>query len=359
MNTVFDPVRLGSLSLPCRLVRSATAERIAMDSEGDGERMGMIHGALVRGGVGLIITGHIAVSPSGRVHPLMAGLYTDRQAGEWRRAVERIHRAGGRVVAQINHGGGRCPDGTEGGPRCVSPLPDRPKDPMRGTALTGEEIAQAIAAFTAAARRARDVGMDGVEIHGAHGYLGSQFLSPATNLRTDEWGGTLEGRARFLRAVVREVRQAVGPGYPVGMKLGALDDPPNGLTVEESLLAAEGFVQDGLDFVEVSGGFHADVVRRKIRPGKGEGYYVPVARRFKERLSIPVIVVGGLRSLTVMNEAIGSGSCDAVAMCRPLICEPDLPQRLQRGEASGCIGCNLCLFRNDAMTVCHAKKRTP
>jgi 2,4-dienoyl-CoA reductase-like NADH-dependent reductase (Old Yellow Enzyme family) len=127
------------------------------------------------------------------------------------------------------------------------------------------------------------------------------------------------------------------------------------LTSEDTLTAAEWFAADGLDFIEISGAFRKDLVRRKVTPGKGEGYYVPVARRFKERLSIPVIVVGGLRSLPVMNEALCSGACDAVSMSRPLICQPDFPQRLKRGEQSACIGCNLCLLRNDQMTACYAK----
>ena len=354
MTTLFDPVRLGSLSLGCRLVRSATAERISMDAEGDGDRLGIFYEPLVRGGVGLIITGHMTVHPSGRHHARMAGIYTDRQRAEWRRAVERVHRAGGRIAAQINHAGGRAA-ATPAATVCVSPLPDRSPDPMRGTELTEKGIEELIAAFGTAARHARDIGFDAVQVHGAHGYLGSQFLSPLTNRRTDSWGGSMEGRARFLRHVVRAARSAVGPDYPLGMKLGALDSGPAGLTVDDTLAAAGWFVEDSLTFIEISGAFHAEIAARKVKPGKGEGYYLPLARQFKERLSIPVIAVGGLRSLETINSALTAGACDAVAMSRPLICEPDLAVRLRSGGKSACIGCNLCMLRNDDVTQCYAK----
>lgn len=357
MKTIFDPITIKHLSLPSRLIRSATAERLAMETPEEGERLGSMYAALVRGGVGLVITGHIAVHPTGRLHPLMAGLYEDRHTIAWRRAVTLTHEAGGFLVAQINHGGGRVkPDGQT--PLCVSSLPNRAHDPMWGTPLTPEMIEALISAFARTARLVQDIGMDGLQIHAAHGYLGSQFFSPATNRRTDEWGGTLEGRARFLQRVIQAVRGAVGSDFPIGMKLGASDDDPVGLQIEESLQAAEWFQKDGLDFIEISGAFRSNIAARKVKPGVGEGYYLSIARRFKERLSIPVMAVGGLRSLETMNSAIQSGICDAVAVARPLIRQPDFLSILRQGGQSDCIGCNLCLLNNTQVTECHARHRT-
>jgi 2,4-dienoyl-CoA reductase-like NADH-dependent reductase (Old Yellow Enzyme family) len=236
-------------------------------------------------------------------------------------------------------------------------LPDRPQDPLDGAPLDSAMIETLILAFANSARLAQTAGLDGVEIHAAHGYLGSQFLSPATNRRTDEWGGALENRARFLRRVVRAVRAAVGPAFALGMKLGVCDDAPAGLQIADTLRAAAWFQADGLDFIEISGGFRADLCKRKVKPGADEGYYLPLARQFKEALSIPVIVVGGFRNLAAMNAAIGSGACEAVALARPLIRQPDLLATLRRGESAECISCNLCLLQNDRPTECYARLR--
>lgn len=356
MATIFDSLTIKNLVLPSRLIRSATAERLAMEDPADGERAGAIYAALARGGVGLIITGHIAVHPTGRAYPLMAGLTGAQHLAAWRRAVELTHAAGGLLAAQLNHAGGRA-NPVGGDPVCVSAMPDRPRDPMRGAPLTSAMIAELVVAFAQAARLAQDVGMNGVQIHAAHGYLGSQFLSPAVNRRADEWGGCIANRARFLRQVVRAIRAAVGPGFPVGMKLGALDDQPGGLSMEDSLQAAVWFQKDGLDFLEISGAFHAQTCLRKVKPGAGEGYFLPLARRFKEVLAIPVIAVGGFRSLAAMNAAIGAGVCDAIAVSRPLVRQPDYLHVLRRGGQAACISCNLCLLRNTQPTECYARGR--
>jgi 2,4-dienoyl-CoA reductase-like NADH-dependent reductase (Old Yellow Enzyme family) len=353
---IFNPLKVNNLTLPNRMVRSATAERIAMLSEEDGERLGNIYAALARGGVGLIISGHVAVHPSGRLYPAMAGIYAEGNFKAWRRAIEITHRAGGRLCLQLNHGGGRCAKGAEGEAYCVSCLPDFPSDPMTGIELTGDKIGMLIRAFAAAAKKARELGADGVQIHAAHGYLVSQFLSPLTNRRQDQWGGNLENRARFIRLVIQSVRKETGSDFPVGTKLGAGDDDPSGLTIEDSMQVAEWLGDDGLDFVEISGGFRADICRRHVKAGRNEGYYLPLAARFKAKLKIPVLAVGGMRSLLKMNEAIALHQCDAVSMSRPLIRQPDLPQILQAGGESTCRGCTLCLLHREGPTACQAQR---
>lgn len=357
MFSVADSLKIKNLVLSSRLVRSATAERLIMEKAEDGRLLGELYAELVRGGVGLVITGHIAVHPTGRVSALMPVLDDALGVAAWREAAAAVHAVGGLVAVQLNHGGGRAHPSADVQPYCVSSLPDRPRDPLQGAVLDVAGIELLIAAFAQSARLAREAGMDAVQIHAAHGYLGSQFLSPTANRRGDEWGGSLENRARFLRRVIRAVRASVGADFPIGMKLGALDDDPSGLSAADALQAAAWFQEDGLDFIEISGAFHAAVCLRHLKPGPKEGYYLPLARQFKERLSIPVIVVGGWRSLETINAAIGSGACDAVSLARPLIRQPDLLALLRQGGRSECIGCNLCLLTNDRRTECHALRR--
>lgn len=356
MTTIFDPLITKKFSLCSRIVRSATAERIAMQNEDEGRLLGEKYAALIKGGVGLIISGHIAVHPSGRLYPSMAAIYTEENLSAWQQAVALTHKAGGMLFLQLNHGGGRCRESNDVKPLCVSYLPDRPNDAMLGAELTGAQIQDLIKAFADAARNARAVGADGVQIHAAHGYLVSQFLSPLTNNRKDEWGGPLEGRARFLLMIVRAAREATGEKFPIGVKLGACDDDPSGLKIEESLQIAEWLATDGIDFIEISGGFRSDITRRRVGPGKNEGYYLSFAARFKKEMTIPIFAVGGLRSLEKMNETLSLNQCDAMAMSRPLICRPDFPNILRAGGKSVCRGCNLCLFKNDQPTTCHAPK---
>ena len=356
MPTVFDPFKIKNISLPSRIVRSATAERIVMRDERDGETLGQMYAALAEGGIGLIISGHIAVHPSGRLHPSMPLLNGGVNAKAWWLAVSLAHKAGGTLFFQLNHGGGRCRVDNNVNV-CVSYLPERSNDAMLGAELTGKDIRELITAYAEAAHHARELGADGIQIHAAHGYLINQFLSPLTNRRVDEWGGALEGRANFLRCVVRVVRESVGKDFPLGVKLGACDDDPAGLNIEETLQVAKWLEEDKIDFIEISGAFRSDIAVRKVGPGKNEGYYLPFAAQFKKVIKIPVLAVGGLRSLEKMNEALLTNQCDAVSMARPLICQPDLPVILRAGGKSTCRGCNLCLLKHDQQTACHALKR--
>jgi 2,4-dienoyl-CoA reductase-like NADH-dependent reductase (Old Yellow Enzyme family) len=357
MPSVLDPLTLAGLRLPCALIRSATAEYIPLDTPDDAPRLAAIYTALVRGGIGLVVTGHIAVHPTGRIQSQMAAAFSDVHRHNWAHIAAQVHHAGGLLVGQINHCGGRCTPQAVGTPVCVSLVPDRTRDPMHGDELTPAMIAELIAAFAASARTLKECGMDGIQLHAAHGYLGSQFLSPLTNKRNDDWGGRLANRARFLREVVRATRRALGPGVPLGMKLGAADSEPGGLTIDEAVQAAQWFVADGLDFIEISGAFHQDTIKRRLRAAADEAYFLPFARAMKAALPIPVISVGGFRSLAVMNDAIASGACDAVALCRPLIRQPDLPAVLAAGGACTCVSCNQCFLHRTEGLVCRRDAR--
>jgi len=343
---LFTSGKIGSLTVPNRLVRSATAERMA---DGDGrprpalERM---YRDLARGGVGLIITGHTYVHPSGKAHSEMTGIYSDALVPGLAALADAVHDEGGLIAVQINHGGMQC--SREAVAETMAPSAvaasflERPAREM-----TPDEIAAMIQAFAQAARRVKEAGFDGVQIHGAHGYLISQFLSPFANQRTDEWGGDLAGRMRFLEAVCRAVRAAVGADYPVFIKLGMMDGVEGGLTPEEGAQVVAALAGMGLDGVEISGGIGGDRnlnARLGVRSEADEAFLRPLAHRARPVTRLPIALVGGFRSRRVMADVLDAGDADFISMCRPLICEPDLPNRLRLGqqERSACISANRC-----------------
>jgi len=343
---LFTPENIGPLALPNRLVRSATAERMA-DANGQPKpRLKALYEELARGGVGLIITGHMYVHPSGKAHLEMTGIYSDEMIPLLAELADAVHREGGQVVVQINHGGMQCSRETV--PETIAPSAvDAPflKRPARE--MTPDEITLLIQAYGQAARRAREAGFDGVQIHGAHGYLISQFLSPFVNRRADEWGGDLEGRMHFLRAVCQTVREQVGPDYPVFIKLGMMDGVEGGLTPKEGVRVVAALEGMGLDAVEISGGIGGVRnlnIRTGIRSEADEAYFRPLARQARPVTRLPIILVGGFRSRRVMEEVLADGDADFVSLCRPLLCEPDLPNRLRAGlqERSSCISANHC-----------------
>ena len=345
MTKLFSPVQLGTLTLPNRLVRSATAERMAdADGRPKPSLVSLMRG-LAEGGVGLIITGHMYIDPAGKCHPEMAGIYDDGLVPGLASLVDAVHAAGGRVAVQINHGGMQCSRETvdEGiAPSAISA--DFLQQPAREMRV--DEIEATIAAYAGAARRAQAAGFDAVQLHGAHGYLISQFLSPFVNRRTDGWGGDLAGRMRFLREVCGAVRAEVGPDYPVFIKLAMLDGVGGGLTLDEGVQVVAALAEMALDGVEVSagiGGGDVQASRAGVRGPDDEAYFRHFAQAARAVTDLPIMLVGGFRSRAVMDEVLASGDADFISLCRPLICEPDLPRRLQAGQTkAACISGNRC-----------------
>jgi 2,4-dienoyl-CoA reductase-like NADH-dependent reductase (Old Yellow Enzyme family) len=346
VSMLFAPGNINTLTLPNRLVRSATAERMVDADDRPRPQLKQLYRELARGGVGLIITGHMVVHPSGKAHPEMAGIYSDGLIPSLAELADAVHQEGGRIAVQINHGGMQCSRETV--PETIAPSAvDAPflKRPARE--MTPEEIELVIQAYAQAARRAREAGFDAVQIHAAHGYLIGQFLSPFVNRRTDEWGGDLVGRMRFLRAVCQAVREQVGPDYPMFTKLGMMDGVDGGLTLEQGVQVVAALEEMGLDAVEISGGIGGSRslnTRTGIRPGADEAYFRPLAQGARPVTRLPIMLVGGFRSRRVMEDVLAAGDADFISMCRPLICEPDLPNRLRLGlqEQSACISANRC-----------------
>jgi len=346
VSLLFTPGTMGNLRLPNRTVRSATAEFMA-DVEGRPRPpLKELYRELVRGGVGLIITGHMYVHPGGKANVEMTGIYSNELLPGLTELAQAVHDEGGRVVAQINHGGMQCSRKVVQGTIAPSAVAvDFLGQPARE--MTVGEIKLVIAAFAQAARRAKAAGFDGVQIHAAHGYLIGQFLSPFVNKRTDEWGGDLQGRMRFLREICRAVREQVGPDYPMLTKLGLVDMVDGGLTLSEGLQVVAALESMGLDAVEISsgiGGKTSGSARPGIKTEVDEAYFRPWAKEARSMTRLPIMLVGGLRSRGVMEDVLASGDADFISMCRPLICEPDFPNRLRQGlqERSSCISANRC-----------------
>ena len=348
MAGVFEESVINGMRLSNRLVRSATWEGMAEPDGRPTDRLVKMYEALARGGVGLIITGYAFVRPEGKQLPGKMGMHTDAFEKEYRRMTDAVHEAGGKITVQLVHAGGQT-SSEWAGRRPLAPsavkadqFPETPEEMSR------EEIGEVVAAFGKAAGWAKEWGFDAVQLHGAHGYLINQFLSPLTNRRTDGYGGRVENRCRFLLEVYDAVRGAVGNGYPVCIKLNASDNVPGGLELEEALYAAGKLGEAGIDAIEVSAGTQASgdrtPARTKINSPEKEAYHLDQARRVKEVAGCPVMAVGGFRSYEVVEKALGEGGVDYVSMSRPFIREPGLANRWLGGDLSParCVSCNGC-----------------
>ena len=347
MGTLFDQLTLNGMIMHNRLVRSATWEGMCEPDGRPTQRLIDFYRILAEGGVGLIITGYAFVSLEGKQLPGKMGIHVDDFFTEMRVLTKTVHEQGGKICIQLVHAGGQT-DSKNAGHRPLAPsLVKVDQFPEQPAELFKEEIARLVVAFADAARRAKEYGFDAVQLHGAHGYLINQFLSPLTNRRNDEYGGSIENRCRFMLEVCRAVRAAVGSDFPVMIKLNGCDNLEGGLSAEDALFAAKALDAEGIDGIEVSGGTGASgsrtPVRTKIDTVEREGYNLELAKGIKAAVGCPVITVGGFRSFEVAQRVVKDG-IDGVAMSRPLIWEPDLPRRWQGGDTSKakCISCNGC-----------------
>ena len=355
VSVLFEKTQIGSLTVRNRLIRSATAEMMADEAGRPLPQMSELYRDLARGGVGLIITGHMYVHQSGKAHPGMTGVTSDDLIPGLATLAGAVHAEGGVVAMQINHAGRQSRGGLLDD--SIGPSEHPAKPPRSGAReMTINEIEMIIDAYAQAARRAKEAGFDAVQIHAAHGYLVSQFLSPIANRRTDEWGGSFENRTRFLIRIVSAVREQVGPDFPVLAKLGMRDESNEGLTLEEGVAIVGKLREWGLDAVEMSGGLAETGtfnIAGEVGPGENEAYFRSWAQAARDAAKLPVILVGGMRSLATMEDVLTSGDAQLISMCRPLICEPDLPNRLATGTqtASACVSRNRCWPRKEDIGI--------
>ncbi|MFQ6110451.1 MAG: NADH:flavin oxidoreductase [Nitrospinota bacterium] len=350
MSLLFEPFELGGLGLPNRIVRSALYQGMASPEGEVTEELLSAYRALSRGGSGLLITGSAYVSLDGRSGGRMLSAADDSTLSGLRKLSSILREGGGRGILQLFHAGRQTTQEFTGG---KTPLaPSELEEPTLGTrprALTEGEVEGICDAFASAARRAREAGFDGIELHAAHGYLLSQFLSPHTNRREDKWGGSLEGRLRILLEIRERTGSLAGEDFPVLVKINTEDGIPGGLEPEGAAGVAERLLGAGFSAVELSGGmFEAGdfTVRKGLRPKEEEAYFLDAAREIRKRAKGPLILVGGVRSRSVAEGILAEGAADLISLGRPLTREPDLPLLWQEGkEGADCISCNLCIMK--------------
>lgn len=347
MSHLFESAKISSMVVRNRFVRSATWEAMATPEGVVTPRLIETIAALAKGGVGLIISGHAYVRPEGQAGPLQMSASSDELIPGWRQMAAAAHDHGAKMVLQVAHAGYFAAHNLTGTPPLAVSAAVKLDDIPRKE-LTPADIHEVVHAFAAAAARAKAAGFDGVQIHSAHGYLFNQFLSPLFNRRTDAYGGSLANRVRVHLETIRAVRQAVGTDYPVLIKLNGRDFAEGGLEPEESVEAAALMEQAGLDAVELSSGMTKfstfGASRTRISTQKKEAYNQEEAKVFKQRLRIPLVLVGGIRSLPVAEGLVAQGVCDFISMSRPLIREPDLVNRWKSGDRrkAACTSDNLC-----------------
>lgn len=341
MSLLLSPLTLRSTTFRNRLWVSPMCQYSATDGLPDDWHL--VHLAqFASGGAGLVLAEATAVSAEGRISPRDTGLWNDAQRDAWARVVAGVHARGAHVGVQLAHAGrkastwwpwasasGSVP-ADDGGWPTVAPSALAFDGYDVPAALTADGVEQVVVDFRAAARRALDAGFDVLEIHGAHGYLLHQFLSPLSNERTDAWGGSLDNRARLLLDVVRAVRDESGPDVPLLLRVSATDWAPGGLDVDDVATVAGWAREAGVDLVDVSSG--GLVAHQQITVGPG--YQVPFAARVREVAEVPTAAVGLLTTPTQAEDVLVSGSADAVLVGREFLRDPHLGLRAE-GELGG------------------------
>lgn len=373
----FQPGNIGSMTLKNRLVRSATFEHAATDKGEVTDFIVELYRNLAEGGVGLIITGHAAVHPRGFSNQRMMRILDDSYIAGMRKIVKAVRRVGNecKIVLQLNHAGrNHLQQGLEKYVVAPSPIFDVlfQRTPR---ALSAEEIEEVVESFAQAIRRSRDAGFDGVELHAAHGWLLSLFLSPRTNKRDDSYGGTTEKRTSILDQIFKRARQLVGEDYPILVKINTEEYLPDGIDIEESKRIARILAGIGFAAIEASGGMWESLTRTKeelgwepvpipearigIRKRSQEAYFWENARKIRKEVDVPIILVGGIRSLAMVEEILREGSVQFCAMSRPFIREPDLPNRWMYGRQrkAACISCNACLPKHNRPLECRVAQK--
>jgi 2,4-dienoyl-CoA reductase-like NADH-dependent reductase (Old Yellow Enzyme family)/thioredoxin reductase len=343
---LFSPLVIGPVQLPNRVVSSGHDTVMAEDGM-PGDRLIAYHEARAAGGTGLIVVQVAGVHPSAKytTHVLMAD--DDACIPHFARLADAVHRHGTRIFQQLFHDGRELMESEDGTlPVALAPssVPNE-RFHVMPRAMSVEEIREMVRCYGDAARRMRQAGFDGVEVVASHGYLPAQFLSPRTNLRTDEYGGDLDGRARFLREVVEVVREAAGPDLAVGVRISVGEESPDGLTRDDSLQALR-LIGPMVDFVSVVQGTSATLAGSDhIVPPMtfAPGYTSAASRAAKQVVDCPVIVAGRINQPQDAELILERGDADATAMTRALICDPEMPGKAEGGrldEIRACIGCN-------------------
>lgn len=378
---LFKETKISGISVKNRIIRSATHDGLADENGAPSDKLIAKYEFLAKNEAGCIITGYAAVSRNGvSPYPRMMKIFDDGVIDKYKELTDAVHRHGAPVILQIAH----C--GRQTSSKAIGMQKVAPSDvlhafyPDKAKVLTESEIYQIIDDFVAAAIRAEKAGFDGVQLHGGHGYLLHDFLSPYGNRRKDNWGGSLENRCRIVELIIRGIKEKTN--LPVWIKISAEDNRKGGMNIDSTVEICKRLEKAGCDAIEVSCGTVQDgmnTMRSNLMPMDAvfryrepcasfpkilnkialpaanlinplikqpkplENFNVGNAQIIKKNVSIPVIVVGGIYKVSDMEDIIASGKADFVSMCRPFICEPDLAKKLHNGQAQAkCIMCNYC-----------------
>ena len=378
---LFNETKIGNISVRNRIIRSATHDGLADKNGAPEDKLIARYEYMAKNEVGCIISGYAAVSPEGvSPYPGMLKIYDDNTIPRYRELTQAVHRHNTPIILQIAH----C--GRQTSSKAIGMQKVAPSDvlhlfyPDKAKVLTEKEIYGIIEAFVAAAARAQKAGFDGVQLHGGHGYLLHDFLSPYGNRRRDKWGGSLENRCRIVELIIKGIKEKTD--LPVWIKLSAEDNRKGGMNIDDAVEICKRLEKAGCDAIEVSCGTvqdgmntmrsekmpmdavfkyrepcasfpkqlnkiilpMANLVNPLIKqPAPLENFNVENAARIKRAVSVPVIVVGGIHKVNDMENIISTGKADFVSMCRPFICEGDLVAKLKKGQAQAkCIMCNYC-----------------
>ncbi|BAX81072.1 NADH:flavin oxidoreductase [Labilibaculum antarcticum] len=349
---VMEKTKIRNLELNNRIIRAALWMKMA-DKDGHiTPQLYKVYEELSKGGVGMIITGYSMVDPNDRPNPGMMGIYNDSFIEEHRKLVDTVHSNGTPIAIQLAYGGSQnyhpdFQDATLFGPSAV-------KNRLTGITpkeMSKEDIQHLTKMFTSAAIRAQKSGYDAVEIHGAHGYLLSQFLTPFCNRRTDEYGGTIENRSRIIVDVIQSIRKAAGDNFTIMVKMNHDDymDEGEGLTLADAVEVAKILEKAGADLLEISGvnetsGKGVGPARTKINKPELQSYFLEPTKQIAEAVTIPVLLMGGNRDFKRMQGILNDTSIAYFSIARPLLYEPDLVNKWKDNPDYKplCISCNAC-----------------
>lgn len=392
----FQPYEFAGIKLKNRIIRSATHEGLADESGAPTSALTQKYLQLAKGGISAIITGYSGVHPEGRcAYHRMLMINSDENIPAYRAMTDAVYASGTPIILQIAHAGRQTRSKITGfQPVAPSAIRDRYFNEETPRALNDEEIEEVITAFVRAAIRAKSAGFDGVQIHAAHGYLLAEFLSPYMNRRTDRWGGSTQNRFRIVGEIFRRIGAEL-PGFPVLVKINGTDGRKNGMRMPEAVEIARLLEGVGCAAIEVSCGVDEDgffsirsernpvdavfhynfkvhnapawirpvlkfFLRRALEPKLPSRLYnVPAARAIKAAVSIPVIAVGGIKTLTELRSVFENNDADLASLCRPLILEPNLIEKYISGKQTEakCISCNYCALGIESEPLrCHFGK---
>ncbi len=354
---IYDPFQIGNLTIKNRLIRSATFE-FGADSGRITPRIIKLYRELAAGGSGLIISGMQAVLPGAGIGPTMVETTYDRYVDDMKQLTDVVHENGSKLFVQLNHAGYGT-DWRHGYDRLgVSERLVAENCTYQET--TPDEIKIIVEAFGKAAKHCKGAGCDGVQIHAAHGFLINTFLSPYFNHRTDAYGGSIENRSRILFEVYAAIRNAVGNNYPVSVKIPFSDRVSPSITPDECIYVCKELEERGIDMIEITSGVTYDGGESSLTPlgnkESKEGNFLTGAVQVADAVSVPIVSVCGYRTPDFIEKTLNETPVTAISLCRPLIREPNLPNRWETDRTKAtCVSCNQC-YKSSGIIACQMKK---